>query len=162
MKNQSDKSEVPKYPTWSEFSSKKFLNIATALGIGVTASALPLSVTAKDKPVAESKKSEDVNKKVKDQIVLLATNLGHKDFNERNKATTLLISMGNKYNKEKNLTMTKFLKTELDKSSNSKDPEVKKRSKMILLAITPKPVKRPDHPVLRGKIRAAGGMRAPR
>ena len=148
--NKSDEKK-PSYPTFSEYRRKEFLNIATAVGIGVSAAALPLSAICDEKPAAESKTDKKTEaKKVKAQIILLAANLGHEDFKEREKATQLLVTMGKKFQKDKNSAMTDLLKSELEKSNKSKDPEVKKRAKMILLALTPKPPKRPDLPRMLG------------
>lgn len=153
-----NKSDIdkPSYPTFSEYRRKEFLNIVTAVGIGVSAAALPLSAICKDKPASESKTDKTTEStKVQGQIILLAANLGHKDFKEREKATQLLVTMGKKFQKEKKVDLTQILKSELEKSNKSKDPEVKRRAKMILLALTPKPPKRPNIP------RRMGAMVAP-
>ena len=144
----------PNYPTLGELKTKKFLNIATALGIGVSAAAISLDVQAGEKKVTESKKVEKSDqKKLQDKIILLAANLGHKDFKEREKSTKDLIALGKKFNKEKKTELNKILKAEVQKQSKSKDPEVKERSKKILLALTPPPPKRNNH-----HIRTAGIM----
>lgn len=145
----------PGYPTTREFRGKKFLNIATALGIGVTAGTLPFNVNCAEKAPAESKVEKSTeSKKVKDQIILLAANLGHDDFKTREESTKTLISMGKKFSTEKNSEMTKFLNSELVKYSKSKDPEVKKRAKMIMIAVTPKIPKRNNPPIMLGEMPA--------
>lgn len=162
MKKKKEQTEIPEYPTLNEFKSKKFLNIATAVGIGVSAVSLPFSVMGSEKAPAEEKTDKATESKIqKDQIILLAANLGHKDFKERDKATQSLIAIGEQLNKTKNKELTAVLKGELTKCQKSKDPEMKERAKKILLAIATKPVQR-DHPRIGGKIRAAGGMRAPK
>ena len=158
MKNKKDLSNRPKYPTLKTYNSRKFLHIATAVGIGVSAAALPLSVIGAEKaPTAEEKADKTAEaKKVKDQIILLAANLGNKDFKERDKATKSLIAIGTKLNKTKNKELTAVLKAELAKCQKSKDPEMKERAKKILLAITPAPPSPPTN-ILVGKIRVKGG-----
>jgi len=154
MKKENLKSVKPEYPTWNEFKTKTFLNIATAVGIGVSAAAISLESNAEEKKVVEKKTDEATElSKGKDQIILLVANLGHDDFKERDKATALLIAKGKKYEEEKNSVMTALLKSELEKCKTSKDPEVKQRAKNILLAITPKPPEKIDR-VIMGKIRA--------
>ena len=148
----------PQYPNLNEYKSRKFLNIATAVGIGVSAAAVSLELDAEEKKVAESKKTENTDhKKVKDQIILLAANLGHDDFKEREKATQSLVAVGQNLKKSKNKKMTEFLTAELKKCSKSKDPEVKERAKKILLAITPPPPKPANERIYR----TAGIMIAP-
>lgn len=131
--------ENPGYPTINEFKSKKFLNIATAVGIGVSAAAISLDVEAEEKKVVESKETKkDEKKEIKGKIILMVAYLGHKEFQEREKSTKELIALGEKYKKDKNSEMTEFLKAEVQKKAKSNDPEVKERAKKILLAITPK------------------------
>ena len=80
--NMSDKKNDSGYPTLSEFKTKKFLNIAAAMGIGVSAAAISLDVEAEDKKVTESKKVEKTDqKKLQDKIILMASNLGDDNFN---------------------------------------------------------------------------------
>lgn len=150
----------PNYPTLGEFKSKKFMNIATAVGIGVSATVISLDLNAEEKKVVEKKEPvKDKAKVIKDKIILLAVNLGHKDFKEREQATISLIKLGQECIKKKDSKMTEFIKTEVKKQSKSKDPEVKERSKKILLALNPIPPAPPNH--RRGDIQIGGLMIAP-
>ena len=158
MKKQNDLSNNPQYPSLNEYRKRKFLHIATAVGIGVSAAAVSIELDAEENKVSESKATEDNNqKKINEQIILLAANLGHKDFKEREKATASLISMGKKFVKDKKTELIDFMKAELAKGKKSKDPEVKERAKSILLAITPPPPKIPAGR-LDGEISIAGDI----
>ena len=54
MKDGKDRSVT--YPTSNEFRNKKFLNIATALGIGVSAAVLSFEADAEEKKIDDAKK----------------------------------------------------------------------------------------------------------
>lgn len=156
MKKNTNTPNKPTYPTCNEFKNRRFLNLATAFGIGVSALAISLDIDADEKkPASESKKAENSEKKVKDTIILLVADLGNKDFSKRDKATLSLIDLGGGFKKKKNSEMSKFLKAELEKCEKSKDPEVKARAKAILLAIVPPPP-RPPNRQIKGKIAPAG------
>lgn len=153
MKNKKNKSLEPNYPTLKKYHSNKFLPIATAVGIGVSTAAVSLDLAAEETKVVETKETENKQQKeIKDQIILLAANLGHDDFKKREESTKKLISMGKKFSTEKKKELTKFLQSEVQKNCKSKDPEVKERAKKILLAIVPKtpPVNPPIPPRMGG------------
>lgn len=154
MNNKMNK--YPEYPTLNEYKSNKIINVAAAIGIGVSAVAVSLDLEAGEKKPAKTKKVEKSKQNnVKDKIILLAANLGHKDFKVREKATHTLITLGKECVKKKDKKMSELLKSELEKVKSSKDPEVKQRVKKILLALTPPPPRIPDVP-LDGDIAIAG------
>jgi len=156
LKRKFNNSIEARYPTLNELRNRNFLNIATALGIGVTAVTVPFSVQAKDETITESTTDKETeSERQKEKIILLVANLGHDDFKERDKATQFLITIGKKNKNDNNSELIAFLDSELEKCKESRDPEVKERAKKILLAITPPPPKTPNHAV-RGRIRVKG------
>jgi len=152
----------PSYPTFNEYQRKQILNIATAVGVGFTTVAFPFSLnSAEEAPVEKKTDNKTEAEQTKDQIILFIAKLGHKDFKERDNATKTLITIAKQLEKNKQTVLSVFLKKELEKCTESKDPEVKKRANLIIAAITQKSVKSP--PKMMGvPPRPAGGMPAPR
>lgn len=157
MKKQTYISKNSSYPTFDEYRRRQFLHVAAAVGIGVSTATLSVELDAKDKKVKNSKTEKSGKKEVKEQIILLAMNLAHKDFKEREKATVSLIKIGKECVKKKDTKIVEFIRTEMEKKKKSKDPEVKQRAKKILIAMAPPP---PDIPVgdLEGGIPIAGDI----
>ena len=143
MKTEKEIVKSPAYPTINEFRSKKFLKIATALGISASTIAVPPNIKAEEKKAPNTQKESNIdNQKLKEQITLLAANLGHAEGQKRESATKSMITLGKKFEKNKNCNMTAFIKAILEKCKKDSDPEIKERAKLILIAITPPPPNR--------------------
>ena len=143
----------PEYPSYGRYSEcyRRFAVLAVAAMIGGSA-VCASNLSAQDKAAvpAVTEISVDQAKKL---ITELAGKLGDQDFNIRQDATMKLIELGKTKDKDGKLVFKDLVVGEMKKLGDSKDPEVKERSKQVIAALTAEePPKQPVPPRMKGEM----------